>query len=239
MGTDLKTDLVLNALNMAVQQRRPGNVIHHSDQGSQYTSVAFGLRCKEAGVRPSMGSVGDAAACPRAGAAGPGGQRHVRERLRDARMRTASTPQVPDEGGGPHGRLRLRRGMVQPVTPPPASSRPECGSPASSGRGTPRPRPARAAGLSNIDGDDSRMDADHPSVASVARRSGGPRRSATPPGRADRHRATGRGVAPGAYRPRGAPPRIRPSGARRRDRTACRRSRGRGAGGARPRSPAR
>ena len=41
-------------------QRRPANVIHHSDQGSQYTSLAFGLRCKEAGVRPSMGSVGDA-----------------------------------------------------------------------------------------------------------------------------------------------------------------------------------
>jgi putative transposase len=35
-------------------------VIHHSDQGTQYTSVAFGLRCKLAGVRPSMGSVGDA-----------------------------------------------------------------------------------------------------------------------------------------------------------------------------------
>jgi putative transposase len=35
-------------------------VIHHSDQGSQYTSIAFGLRCKEASVRPSMGSVGDA-----------------------------------------------------------------------------------------------------------------------------------------------------------------------------------
>ena len=33
---------------------------HHSDQGSQYTSLAFGKRCKEAGVRPSMGSVGDA-----------------------------------------------------------------------------------------------------------------------------------------------------------------------------------
>lgn len=35
-------------------------MIHHSDQGTQYTSIAFGLRCKEAGVRPSMGSVGDA-----------------------------------------------------------------------------------------------------------------------------------------------------------------------------------
>ena len=35
------------------------NVIHHSDQGTQYTSIAFGQRCKDAGVRPSMGSVGD------------------------------------------------------------------------------------------------------------------------------------------------------------------------------------
>jgi putative transposase len=34
-------------------------VIHHSDQGSQYTSLAFGKRCEQAGVRPSMGSVGD------------------------------------------------------------------------------------------------------------------------------------------------------------------------------------
>jgi putative transposase len=34
-------------------------VIHHSDQGSQYTALAFGQRCKEAGVRPSRGSVGD------------------------------------------------------------------------------------------------------------------------------------------------------------------------------------
>ena len=55
-----RVELVLDALNMALTQRRPVDVIHHSDQGSQYTSVAFGLRCKEAGVRPSMGSVGDA-----------------------------------------------------------------------------------------------------------------------------------------------------------------------------------
>ena len=60
MGSDLRTQLVLDALNMAVGQRRPREVIHHSDQGSQYTSVAFGLRCEEARVRPSMGSVGDA-----------------------------------------------------------------------------------------------------------------------------------------------------------------------------------
>src|SRR3984893_8711357 len=56
----LRTELVLDALEMAIGQRRPDGVIHHSDQGSQYTSLAFGKRCKEAGVRPSMGSVGDA-----------------------------------------------------------------------------------------------------------------------------------------------------------------------------------
>jgi putative transposase len=60
MATHLRTELVLEALNMALSQRRPEGVIHHSDQGSQYTSIAFGLRCAEVGVRPSMGSVGDA-----------------------------------------------------------------------------------------------------------------------------------------------------------------------------------
>ena len=60
MGTTLATQLVLDALNMALATRRPNGVIHHSDQGSQYTSIAFGHHCREAGVRPSMGSVGDA-----------------------------------------------------------------------------------------------------------------------------------------------------------------------------------
>jgi hypothetical protein len=59
METYLRTELVLQALNMALGQRRPGGVIHHSDHGSQYTSFAFGKRCEQAGVRPSMGSVGD------------------------------------------------------------------------------------------------------------------------------------------------------------------------------------
>ena len=60
METHLRTELVLQALNMALWQRRPDKVVHHSDQGTQYTSIQFGLRCKEARVRPSMGSVGDA-----------------------------------------------------------------------------------------------------------------------------------------------------------------------------------
>jgi putative transposase len=60
MATTLAKQLVLDALDMALVTRRPKSVIHHSDQGSQYTSIEFGQHCREAGVRPSMGSVGDA-----------------------------------------------------------------------------------------------------------------------------------------------------------------------------------
>lgn len=59
MATHLRSELVREALDMALWQRRPVDVIHHSDQGCQYTSVDFGQRCRQAGVRPSMGSVGD------------------------------------------------------------------------------------------------------------------------------------------------------------------------------------
>jgi len=57
---DLKTRLVLDALDMAIASRRPKDVIHHSDKGSQYTSWAFGHRCRAAGIRPSTGTAGDA-----------------------------------------------------------------------------------------------------------------------------------------------------------------------------------
>ena len=59
MTDHLRTELVLDALDMASEQRDPDETVHHSDQGSQYTAVAFGQRCTDAGVRPSMGSVGD------------------------------------------------------------------------------------------------------------------------------------------------------------------------------------
>lgn len=59
MTAHLRTSLVLAALDMAIATRKPRGVVHHSDQGSQYTSVAFGARCQEAGVRLSTGSVGD------------------------------------------------------------------------------------------------------------------------------------------------------------------------------------
>ncbi|HET9404757.1 MAG TPA: IS3 family transposase, partial [Burkholderiales bacterium] len=60
MAEHLRTELVLSALNMAIGQRRAKGVVHHCDHGTQYTSIAFGLRCQEAKVRPSMGTVGDA-----------------------------------------------------------------------------------------------------------------------------------------------------------------------------------
>jgi putative transposase len=61
MAGHLRTELVMDALDRALRARRPRQpVIHHSDHGCQYTSIAFGLRCREAGVQPSMGSVGDA-----------------------------------------------------------------------------------------------------------------------------------------------------------------------------------
>jgi putative transposase len=52
MANQLRAELVLDALEMAVTQRKPRDVIHHSDQGLQYTSLALGNHCREAGVRP-------------------------------------------------------------------------------------------------------------------------------------------------------------------------------------------
>lgn len=59
MADHLRTELVTDALAMAIDRRRPGpGVIHHSDKGSQYTSLAFGRRCREAGIQPSTGRTG-------------------------------------------------------------------------------------------------------------------------------------------------------------------------------------
>ena len=59
MANHLRTELVLNALNMALARRRPHRVVHHSDKGSQYTSLAFGNRCREMAVVTSTGTAGD------------------------------------------------------------------------------------------------------------------------------------------------------------------------------------
>lgn len=61
MESHLRTELVVDALQMAVWRRKPApGLIHHSDQGVQYTSLSFGKRLKEVGIVPSMGRVGSA-----------------------------------------------------------------------------------------------------------------------------------------------------------------------------------
>jgi putative transposase len=61
MSNSLRAGIVIDALNMALWRRDPApGLVHHSDHGSQYTSVEFGGRLKEAGLLPSMGSVSDA-----------------------------------------------------------------------------------------------------------------------------------------------------------------------------------
>ena len=61
MGDRAQAGLVMDALNMAIWQRRPGQgLVHHSDHGAQYTSLTFTKRLEEAGILGSMGTVGDA-----------------------------------------------------------------------------------------------------------------------------------------------------------------------------------
>ena len=66
-STSKTTELVMTPLRMALWQRgregrpaQPGGLIHHSDAGSQYTSIRFSERLALEGIRPSIGSVGDA-----------------------------------------------------------------------------------------------------------------------------------------------------------------------------------
>ena len=60
MAPHMRAELVEGALAMAISRRRPNGRVVHPDQGSQYTSLAFGKRCREARIVQSMGSVGDA-----------------------------------------------------------------------------------------------------------------------------------------------------------------------------------
>jgi putative transposase len=61
MAEHLRTELVLDALDMAITQRNPApGLVHHTDHGCQYTSLAFGRRLQQAGLVASMGTVGDA-----------------------------------------------------------------------------------------------------------------------------------------------------------------------------------
>ena len=101
MSLTLHTDIVLAALNMALAVRKPKSVILHSDQGSQYTSIAFGNRCREAGARPSMGWLATPTTT-------------LWRRAFSPRSNANSwKPTLQDAGGGAHGGLRLHRRLLQ------------------------------------------------------------------------------------------------------------------------------
>jgi putative transposase len=66
------TSFVLDALEQALHERRPiyrAGLVHHSDRGSQYVSIKYTERLAEAGIEPSVGSVGDSYDCEKVGAA--------------------------------------------------------------------------------------------------------------------------------------------------------------------------
>jgi putative transposase len=61
MATHLRTEIVVDALQMAIARRKPSpGLVHHSDRGVQYTSLSFGKRLEDEGLLPSMGRVGSA-----------------------------------------------------------------------------------------------------------------------------------------------------------------------------------
>lgn len=61
MATHLRTELVVDALEMAVWRRKPtAGLVHHSDRGTQYTALSFGKKLEEARIVPSMGRTGSA-----------------------------------------------------------------------------------------------------------------------------------------------------------------------------------
>ena len=62
VSSSMHTDFVLDALEQALYERRPGEqdaLVHHSDRGVQYVSIRYTERLAEAGIEPSVGSVGD------------------------------------------------------------------------------------------------------------------------------------------------------------------------------------
>ena len=104
MRDDLRAELVVDALEMAVTRRRPRpGLVHHSDQGSQYVSLLFGERCREAGIEISIGctSAYDNAVA----------ESFFASLTKDLlRRRSSAQPRRST-----HSRLRLHRELLQPV----------------------------------------------------------------------------------------------------------------------------
>ena len=108
MADHMRTELVIDALQMALAQRRPApGLIWHSDQGSQYVSLAFGQQARAAGIAQSMGSRGDCYD----NAVAESFFATLKKELIHGRS-WPSKAELRDRG------LRVHRGLLQP--PPPA-----------------------------------------------------------------------------------------------------------------------
>ena len=104
MRDDLKADLVVDALGMATTRRRPGpGLIHHSDRGGQYRSLALGRTLRDSGILASMGSRGDAydnAACE--------------SFMASIKTELVEAADLQDQRRSPARGLLLHRGLLQP-----------------------------------------------------------------------------------------------------------------------------
>ena len=108
MANQMRATLVIDALQMALGRRRPeAGVIHHSDQGSQYVSLAFGRAAAQAGIAVSIG-------LPRRRLR----QRSRRDVLRDPQKGARAPPHLADPARPAVRRVRIHRGVLQPPAPP-------------------------------------------------------------------------------------------------------------------------
>ena len=107
MADHMRSELVTDALQMALAQRRPApGLIWHSDQGSQFVSLAFGQQARAAGIAQSMGSRGDCY------------DNAVAESFfATLKKELVHGRQLAIEGRTAHGGLRLHRGLLQPAPP--------------------------------------------------------------------------------------------------------------------------
>jgi transposase InsO family protein len=106
MADHMRSELVVDALQMTLARRRPARgLIHHSDQGSQFVSLAFGQQARDAGIAVSMA----AAASLR--------QRRRRELLRDPPEGAHPPAHLADQARADRRGLRLHRSLLQPHAP--------------------------------------------------------------------------------------------------------------------------
>jgi putative transposase len=117
MRSDMQAELVIDAVEMAINRRQPtGQLIHHSDQGGQYVDLVFGQTLRKAGISQSMGSKGDCYDCePSATASTPPSRRSC----------SAADRSRPDRTPGQPSSTGSRPGTTRPAaTPASGTSRP-------------------------------------------------------------------------------------------------------------------